>query len=198
MTRYFNEFPLIKYDGKVIRDITRKVKLRGVYTENVDAYLPYTIESEDKPEDIANLYYGSVDYTWLVCLCNNVIDPYSDWVLSNSNFEKMLMKKYATLSGKFGYEIVNWCMNSRITENIKYYFKDGVFFSNDTMIEKFREDSSINHSVAIMDSAIAQGYKAIRIYEEENEINERKRNIVLLDKSLLSRATDEFVRLMRE
>jgi hypothetical protein len=198
MTRYFEEFPVMKYDGKIVRDITRKVQLKGIYTTNADAYLPYTVENNDKPEDIAHYYYGSVDYTWLVCLCNNVIDPYNDWVLSGQNFENMLMKKYQKESGRVGYEIVTWCMNTTITANVRYYFKDDLFYSNDTIIAKFRTNTSVAHTVGVMNAARAAGYKPMRVYDEEYETNERKRSIILLNKNLLSAASEEFKRLMKQ
>lgn len=124
MSNYFNNFPIINYDGVNVRDITRRNHFISPNLNNPYLFLPYTVKDGEKPEDIAYYYYGSVDYTWLVLLANNIIDPYHDWHLSEDNFNKYLMDKYKERSGKTGYEIVDWTKNETITDNIFYYYRE--------------------------------------------------------------------------
>lgn len=124
MSNYFDNFPTVKYDGIEVRDITRRKKFLQNNLNNPFVFLPYTIKDNDRPEDIAYYYYGSVDYTWLVLLPNNIIDPYHQWPLSDDNFDKMLMTKYAEKSGKTGYEVVDWTQDETRTDNIVYYYKE--------------------------------------------------------------------------
>lgn len=124
MSNYFDNFPIIKYNGIDVRDITRRKKFLQNNLNNPFVFLPYTIKDSDRPEDIAYYYYGSVDYTWLVLLPNNIIDPYHQWPLSDDNFDKMLMTKYAEKSGKTGYEVIDWTQDETRTDNIVYYYKE--------------------------------------------------------------------------
>jgi hypothetical protein len=124
MPNYFNKFPVIQYQDKVVRDITRRVNFMKSTIASPFVFLPYTIEDDMKPEDVAYYYYGSTDYTWLVYLANNIIDPYHQWPLSQENFHKYLIEKYATQSGNTGYDVVDWTQNETIDENILYYYKE--------------------------------------------------------------------------
>jgi hypothetical protein len=115
--------PIINYNGYQVRDLTRRNRLLPVSISNPYLFLPYTISDEDRPEDIAYYYYGSTDYTWLVLLANNIIDPYHDWPLKEDDFNKYLIKKYEQISGEKGYAVVDWTKNENISDNIVYYSK---------------------------------------------------------------------------
>lgn len=120
---YFDQFPLIKYNNTSVKDLSKRARFTELARNNPYVFLPYTIKDNEKPEDIAYHYYGSVDYTWLVYLANSIIDPYTDWPLSEENFRQYLIQKYTAQSGKTGYQVVDWTQNENITENIVYYYK---------------------------------------------------------------------------
>ena len=120
---YFEQFPLIKYGNVSVKDLSKRARFIEVARNNPYVFLPYTIKDNEKPEDIAYYYYGSTDYTWLVYMANNIIDPYTDWPLSEENFNNYLIQKYAAKSRKTGYEVVDWTQNQTITDNILYYYK---------------------------------------------------------------------------
>jgi hypothetical protein len=124
MSEYFDKLPVIKYGGRDIRDISRRVNFLKQTMSNPFIFLPYTVEDGDRPEDVAYHYYGSTEYTWLVYLANNIIDPYHDWPLSEENFNQYLIKKYEQQSGRTGYDVVDWTKNETIDDNVLYYYKD--------------------------------------------------------------------------
>lgn len=121
MSNYFDQMPIINYNGYQVRDLTRRNRFLPVSISNPYLFLPYTITDEDRPEDIAYYYYGSTDYTWLVLLANNIIDPYHDWPLKEDDFYQYLIKKYEKASGKKSYEVVDWTQNENLSDNIVYY-----------------------------------------------------------------------------
>jgi hypothetical protein len=123
MSNYFDKLPIIDYNGYKVRDLSRRKRVLPSSISNPYLFLPYTITDEDKPEDIAYYYYGSTDYTWLVLLANNMIDPYHDWPLKDEDFHKYIIKKYEKISGLKGYDVIDWTKNERIDENIAYYSK---------------------------------------------------------------------------
>jgi hypothetical protein len=123
MSNYFDQFPIINYDGYEIRDLSRRNRLISSSLSNPYLFLPYTISDQDRPEDIAYYYYGSTDYTWLVLLANKIIDPYYDWPLNEDDFHKYIIKKYEDASGETGHKVVDWTRNENIIENIAYYSK---------------------------------------------------------------------------
>ena len=124
MSNYFSKFPTITYNKVDVKDITRRSVFLSQNLSNPYVFLPYTIKENEKPEDIAYYYYGSVDYTWLVLLSNNIIDPYYEWPLDENDFNNYLIQKYETISGKKGYEVIDWLRNETLSDNIAYYYKD--------------------------------------------------------------------------
>ena len=124
MSTYFSNFPTIRYDDILVRDITKR---NNFITDNLSdplIFLPYTVKEGDKPEDVAHLYYGSMDYTWIVLLANNINDPYLEWYLPDDDFNQYLIQKYTEQSGKTGYEVIDWLRNETIEDNILYYYAE--------------------------------------------------------------------------
>jgi len=124
MAEYFEQFPIINYDGTNMRDITRRVNFLKRSLTNPYVFLPYTIEEGLRPEDVAYYYYGSVEYTWLVYLANNIVDPYHEWPLSQEKFDAYLINKYKEQSGRTGYDVIDWLRDPDIEENLLYYYRE--------------------------------------------------------------------------
>jgi hypothetical protein len=128
MSKYFANFPLIQYDGKTITDITRRSKIIDDLLKDPYIFLPYTVREGEKPEDIAQNYYGSVDDTWLVMLSNGMMDPYTSWPMDERQFNQYFINKYAEISRTTGgsYDVISWAQDPENTDNIVYYYKDVV------------------------------------------------------------------------
>lgn len=123
MTKYFENFPVISYEGRMVRDITRRSSFTKEVSNNPLLHLPFTIKEGQRPEDIAEFYYGSTDYTWLVYLSNNIIDPYHEWPKAEADFNNYLIDKYGEQSGLIGEDVVDWTKDDN-DENIIYYYKE--------------------------------------------------------------------------
>jgi len=121
--KYFENFPIIEYDGKKVRDITRRNTLMRSLQTNPLVFLPYTVKEGEKPEDIANFYYGSTDYTWLVYLSNNIVDPYHQWPKSELELQDYIIDKYADESGRTGQDVIDWAQEEN-EANVVYYYRD--------------------------------------------------------------------------
>ena len=124
MSKYFSNYPLIQYQDKRVRDITRRSKVRDNILQDPYIFLPFTVREGEKPEDIARLYYGSVSDTWLVLLANNITDPYYQWPLSDEEFNQQFINKYSEVSGRTGFDVIRWGQDESLTDNIVYYYKE--------------------------------------------------------------------------
>lgn len=123
MTKYFENFPTIEYEGQRVKDITRRNSFSKLVSTNPLLYMPYTVKEGQRPEDIANFYYGSTDYTWLVYMSNNIIDPYHQWPMAEADFNAYLIEKYQAESGRIGEDVVDWTREDN-PDNIIYYYKE--------------------------------------------------------------------------
>lgn len=185
MSQYFKYFPKIKYDDRVARDITRRVAFRTKVFSDPYAFLPYLIQSDDRPEDVAHFYYGDVKYTWVVYFSNQMIDPYHDWPLNTRDFDRYIMNKYANEANTTGYGVVAWAQNTLITDNIIEYRSD----DDDELI--------ISPKTYELDPTIVEGdWTAWRVYDYESELNDNKRSIVLLDRKYISIMDREIEEIM--
>lgn len=188
MSKYFRYFPKTEYKNTDVVDITRRVKvLFEELGQDPHAFLSYTVKDEDRPEDIAHYYYGDVGLVWMVYLANDIVDPYSQWVLSNVDFEKMLINKYKDESGAVGHGVIAWTQNQTITENIAYYKNK----ENPTI--KVTKDTATNDP-----SFVAGEWDAVRYYEYEMELNENKRQIYLVSDIYADQMVRDLRKLMNE
>jgi hypothetical protein len=121
--KYFENFPIIEYEGRRVRDISRRSNFVRSVSNNPYLYYPYTVSEGERAEDIAQFYYGSVDYVWLVYMANNIIDPYHEWPMDPQTFNDYLVQKYTEQSGEIGEDVIDWTRDPNSDENIIYYVK---------------------------------------------------------------------------
>jgi len=93
--RYFEKFPLINYNGQVVRDITRKVNLIDP-TKNNSLFSKYEVKSGERPDLISGIYYDDPYMDWLLFMSNQVINPYYDWYMDPLTFDSYIDKKYGS------------------------------------------------------------------------------------------------------
>lgn len=121
--KYFENFPTIEYNGRRVKDITRRSAFLTAVQNNPYVYYPYTVSSNERAEDVARLYYGSVDFVWLVYLANNIMDPYHEWPMNENTFNDYLVDKYAEQSQQTGEDVLDWIRDPTSDENIIYYVR---------------------------------------------------------------------------
>ena len=121
--KYFENFPLIDYQGRRVRDISRRSSFLTAIQNNPYLYYPYTIKANERAEDIADAYYGSVDFVWLIYLANNIIDPYHEWPMDENTFNDYLVDKYTEQSGETGEDVIDWIRDEGNDQNIIYYVR---------------------------------------------------------------------------
>jgi hypothetical protein len=124
MAKYFENFPMIEYEGQMVKDITRRVNFTNEVSLNPLLYLPYTVKEGERAEDVAQFYYGSTDYTWLVYFSNNIQDPYHEWTKSEAEFNDYLVSKYTEQSGLIGEDVVDWTRDETNDDNVLYYYRE--------------------------------------------------------------------------
>lgn len=96
---FFNKYPLTEYssDGYTlpIVDITRRCNIIDEFKQNTSEFSTYTIRDGERPEDVSMKFYGTPFLHWVIMLYNNIIDPYYDWPMSSTQFDKYILRKYA-------------------------------------------------------------------------------------------------------
>ena len=184
---YFSSFPKTDFNGVSLLDITRKANLSTIVKKDALAYMNYTVEEGEKPEDVAFYYYDDVQYAWLVLLANNIIDPYTQWPKNESDLNEYIKVQYADKAGTTGEGVIEWTKNATIGANIMYYQSH-----SDPNI-------TLNRASYLNTSPTEKAdYYPVRIYDYEFSLNESRRQIVLINKSLLSTIEDQLERVLHD
>ena len=58
----------------------------------------YDVQDGQRPEHISYDVYDTVDYYWVILLCNQIIDPYHDWPKSNIDLNNFAKQRYGELN----------------------------------------------------------------------------------------------------
>jgi len=101
---YFSYLPKVEYnitkskyfDTSTAVDIfVRNLIKQNVIDKGVTFDL-HTIGDGERPDITSFLIYGDVKYDWIIFLANRMFNPYFDWPLSSQDFRKLLQSKYGT------------------------------------------------------------------------------------------------------
>ena len=195
MSNYFRQLPNLDYpsllndksgsaDTVRVKNLFRRVKIREDYLSNLVLFTKYKIEGDDRPDNVAEKYYGTPDLDWVVLLANNIIDIKNDWPLSEYDLNQYLTEKYTEqqLVEIHHYETIEWrdLDNQLITpagqvvdENFKVeYLKGGQIVS-------------------------VSPIRSVSYFEWELNKNDDKRNINLVQTDYVGTIVEEFQQITR-
>ena len=158
---------------KLLPDILRRVKLRALIKSGGMLFEKYDVKEGEKPEDIAFKWFGDAELHWVILMTNNVTDRYYDWPLNQVQFAEFLDDKYSNPDAIHHYEVTK--DSGRATSQGPSDYSHLVEVNSDT-------DNAISISN--------------RQYEEREQ--DKKRQIQLLDKSLVGDFIAEFDKLITE
>lgn len=96
-SRYFDKFPMITYSNNYVVDITRRVTLLEKVSRNPYIFYPYTIDSQERPDQLSNRYYKDPYKSWLIYHANKVLDPYYEWYMSDDELNDFIVTKYGSV-----------------------------------------------------------------------------------------------------
>lgn len=161
----FDKFDRVNYNGYELTNILRKIVPIRRMLSKIDVYYNYTIKEGERADTIAHDYYGSSTFTWLIYVVNDIIDPYYQWPLSNTQMYDYLERKY----GDF----------YQIQIDIKHYKND----SEDYYVSPY--------TFSQMTQEQRFGWYPQTIYDWEIEQNEKKREIKLISNTYLEQIKQE-------
>ena len=179
MANYFRNIPKVKYDingaepNKYLNvtNIMKRISFKPSIIEDITDYYPYRVKDGERPDILSHQKYGSVAYAYLIMLINDIYDPLFDWPLSSQQFEKYLTNKYGSVSSSMG--------------TTKYYYQ---------IIRAEVARTGTSERIPAVKVIVDQTtYDALDIgdrstqsqYEWEDELNDNKRDIKLIDASLI-------------
>jgi len=198
---YFEQLPDFEYvnrtdDGKLISDYTKvknlfmRGKLREDIFQDTTTFEKYSIEGDDRPDNVAEKFYGSASYDWVVLLSNNIINIYEEWPLPQAGWDAYLLEKYDNDYDTLYNGVHHYESNEVVNSKGVVIFPGGVRVGAAQSVSYF--DQAANQQTTVNPVS-----KAITNYEYENRINDDKRNIFLLKPMYIPVIRDDMEIMMR-
>ena len=175
---YFSKFPLMVYDikgdktYKLLPDILRRVKLRSSLSSSRFVFDKYNVKEGEKPEDVAFKYYGDAQYHWVIMVVNNITDRYYEWPMTQPDFEDFLTDKYGAGS------------------------EDAVHHHELAQTSGATTSSDESHMLEV--NSDTDNATSISNRQHEERVQDKNRQIRLLDSRYLSQFVEEFFALIRK
>ena len=200
---YFSLIPDIEYDSKPItypfsesdfiltKNFFRRYKIDDDMFGYATFYNKYAVEDGIRMETIANSYYGSPFYDWVIILTNNFINPQFAFPSDSETIRKIAEEKYGEVdaySGIHHYETIEKKSGQTIDG------LDILALEGGLVVDKKFYDSQFTYfngtqAVNVNGNTVS---KAVTNYEYEVAENEKKREIYILRSTYLKKFVNEF------
>ena len=196
MSDYFNQIPDFDYvsrlpDAKIsdyitVKNLFKRGKLREDIFQDVSIFTKYQIKGDDRPDNVAYDFYGDSSLDWLVLTCNNIINVYSEWPMTQFNFENYLLEKYLT------YDNIS---------AVHHYETTQVTNTLGAVIVPAGLEVDANFSVSFFDEEVGgmttkYPVSTITNYQYEEKLQTERRNIFLLEPRYLNVVKDDLEEMM--
>ena len=188
---FFNIVPDIEYDEKpisypfsesdfvVAKNFFRRYKINDDVFQYAVFFKKYTIKDGERPETLAEKFYGNQFYDWVILLTNNMVNAQYDWPRTNYEIYKMVEQEFDDPYSEIShYEIKETIGHYQAGLHVDKTFYDSTHKLN------------IGGSVQTKNgNEIASPITVAEYYQEENE---KKREIYLLKSRFLESFVKDF------
>ena len=197
MSNYFSQLPDFEYvsrlpDSRIsdyipVKNLFMRGKLREDIFQDASVFTKYKIKGDDRPDNVAYEVFGDANLDWLVLTCNNIINVYDEWPMTQINFENYLLEKYGT------YENINASHHFETTE---------VKNTTGVVILPAGLEVDSDYSTTFYDDRIEgmttvnSPVQEVTNYMYEQRLQDDRRNIFLLKPRFLNVVKDDLEEMM--
>jgi hypothetical protein len=212
--RYFSFFPKLTTTDKtgnavLSTNILTRVNVIPELLSNPSSYYTYEIQDGDTPETIAAKYYGNPYRYWIFMFGNGdkLLDPQWDMPLSYRLFDAYLKDKYASAANTASQTVLAYTQST-----ISRYFKVVTTVdsnSNQTTVNRYVVD--YDTYITLPENVVTTKYfsdgnfvevttsrSTQTIFEYEQELNEEKRTVNIVDARYASELEEKLKSLLTE
>ena len=201
MSNYFNRLPNLEYPSLLktrrtnrdtirVKNLFRRVKIREDLFSNLTEFDKYQIHGDDRPDTVAEELYGNPNLDWVILMSNNIIDIKNEWPMTQYDLNIYLDDKYTpqqlidihhyeTLQLRDGRGRLIVPAGKVVDEDWSLEYFDGLQIRN--------TDSTID----------GRPLRSVSFLEYEINKNDKKRNINVLRRDMLTLFMKDFERIMK-
>tara|TARA_B100001113_G_C20972064_1_gene562256 strand:+ start:205 stop:879 length:675 start_codon:yes stop_codon:yes gene_type:complete len=171
------------YDYQTVKNIFKKAVIRDDIFDEITAFTEYSVEGDERPDQVAYNFYGDSGLDWVILTTNNIIHVRDEWPMGQQDFSTYLNQKYT---------------NEQLS-NIHHYETKIIRDSNGKLIQPEGLIVPEGHSITFLDNGVLRTESKLTSFsflQHESNLNDEKRNINILNKEFLSLFFDNFEDIM--
>lgn len=198
--QYFDTLPkIVQTDNvgisRVFTNLMARASIIPDVLKNPLVYYSYDIQEGDTPETIAYKYYGDSYRYWIVLFANELLDPQWSWPMDSTVFAAYMEAKYPsgnTTTTVYSYE-KKLTQTDNDTNTVTINTIDINQTEYNTLVPNTQTYTIANSTVTVQTTK-----RIVTIYDYENELNESKRKINILNSIYVDQLESQFKSLMSQ
>ena len=171
------------YDYQIVKNIFKRAVLRDDVFNEVTAFTKYSVEGDERPDQVAYKFYQDSGLDWVVLTTNNIIHVRDEWPMGNQDFLTYLNDKYT----------------SQELSNVHHYETEIIRDSRGRLIQPEGLTVPEGHSVSFLDNGVLRTESKVKLFtflQNEIDLNDAKREINILKERYLALFLEDFGNVM--
>jgi hypothetical protein len=161
----------------------RRFVVESKLKDQIDIFYEYTIQAGDRPDVIAEKYYGDANLAWLVLHFNDITDPFFGWGLNDVDLENYIRGKYGSIPAA----------QAEVHEYRQVLNESQTFFDGTVVPKRYVVVDQTTYN-----SLPESSRESISKFEYEIEHNDKKRQIKILDKRYVDQVIAEVKTILKD
>ena len=172
------------YDFQTVKNLFKRAVMRDDVFNQVIAFEKYSVQGDERPDQIAYDFYGDSGLDWVILTTNNMIHVRDEWPMGQQDFLTYLNEKYT----------------AQELSNVHHYETKIVRDSRGRLIQPEGLIVSEGHSVTFLDNGVLRTESSLTLVsflDQETNLNDNKREINILSSEFLTIFLDDVKNIMK-
>tara|TARA_Y100001937_G_scaffold104935_1_gene145340 strand:- start:41 stop:727 length:687 start_codon:yes stop_codon:yes gene_type:complete len=155
------------YDYIQVKNIFKRAVMREDVFDSYTQFEKYSVEGDDRPDNVASKVYGDPALDWVVLTTNNIIHIRDEWPMSQNDLNNYLTNKYT----------------SQQLSYIHHYETLKILDSFGNLIQPEGIEVEEGHSITFVDRGVSKTISRLKSFtylDHEIDLNDKKREIDIL------------------
>lgn len=161
------------YDFQTVKNLFKRAVIRDDIFNEVTAFTKYSVEGDERPDQVAYNFYQDSGLDWVILTTNNIVHVRDEWPMGQQDFLNYLNSKYTEA------ELLN----------VHHYETKIIRDSRGRLIQPEGLTVPAGHSITFLDNGVLRtesSLSTVDFLEHETNLNDAKRNINILKSSYIS------------
>ena len=84
------------YDYQIVKNIFKRAVIRNDIFNETTAFTKYSVEGDERPDQVAYKFYNDPTLDWVVLTTNNIVHVRDEWPMGSNDFLTYVTSKYTT------------------------------------------------------------------------------------------------------